>query len=121
MSPARVLKLLYAETEARIKGGPVPEGSSAGGDLSDMAVAAEQRETHMSDRHRLRLRLKEIVAALGRIDDGTYGVCVGCDEQIKEKRLAVIPEAARCVRCAEDEERLRRRQSPVEVDDVDEI
>jgi DnaK suppressor protein len=41
-----------------------------------------------------------IASALGRIDDGEYGYCVRCDEDIPAKRLAVDPAVTRCVDCA---------------------
>ena len=43
--------------------------------------------------------LRKIDAALGRIDDGTYGVCPKCGERISDDRLASIPEAALCRYC----------------------
>lgn len=57
--------------------------------------------------------LKEIRAALKRIEDGTYGVCEGCAEQqrppskcwIPKTRLKVIPHARHCVECAGSLER----------------
>lgn len=39
----------------------------------------------------------QVVAALARLDDGTYGTCVDCGRPIAEARLEVRPEAARCV------------------------
>ena len=39
----------------------------------------------------------QVVAALARLDDGTYGTCVDCGQAIPEARLEVRPEAARCV------------------------
>lgn len=39
----------------------------------------------------------QVVAALARLDDGTYGTCVDCGKPIPEARLEVRPEAARCV------------------------
>jgi DnaK suppressor protein len=39
----------------------------------------------------------EVEAALKRIDEGTYGVCVDCGQPIPDARLEVRPEAARCV------------------------
>ena len=39
----------------------------------------------------------QVEAALARLDDGTYGVCVDCGRQIPQARLEVRPEAARCV------------------------
>jgi DnaK suppressor protein len=41
----------------------------------------------------------EIEAALARIDDGTWGTCSDCGKQIPAARLAVRPEASRCVDC----------------------
>lgn len=43
--------------------------------------------------------LKSVQAALDRIDDGIYGVCLRCEESIDEKRLKVIPWASHCVSC----------------------
>lgn len=39
----------------------------------------------------------QVVAALARLDDGTYGTCVDCGQPISPARLEVRPEAARCV------------------------
>lgn len=47
----------------------------------------------------------QVVAALGRIDDGTYGACAGCGEPVPEGRLEARPEAARCVPCQSKLER----------------
>jgi DnaK suppressor protein len=39
--------------------------------------------------------------ALRRLDDGSYGTCVECDEEISAKRLAAIPWAKYCIACQE--------------------
>ena len=44
--------------------------------------------------------LRQIDAALGRIEDGSYGECVNCGEPIPEKRLEIVPHAPRCAKCA---------------------
>jgi RNA polymerase-binding transcription factor DksA len=44
--------------------------------------------------------LRAIQAALGRIEDGSYGYCVACGEEISPERLDVVPHAARCRNCA---------------------
>ena len=44
-------------------------------------------------------RRAEVVAALGRLDEGTWGTCVDCGATIPAARLDVRPEAARCVDC----------------------
>mgnify|MGYP003423589552 FL=1 len=41
----------------------------------------------------------DVVAALARITDGTYGACIDCGEEIGVKRLDAYPTAKRCIRC----------------------
>lgn len=45
--------------------------------------------------------LRQIDAALQRIDLGTYGLCEVCGEPIAEKRLDALPIATRCIECAD--------------------
>lgn len=59
-------------------------------------VADADRETALierADTHRA-----EIVAALGRIEDGSYGTCVVCGQPIGDARLEIRPEALRCLK-----------------------
>ncbi len=42
---------------------------------------------------------QQIKAALKRIESGTYGVCVQCDEDIPEKRLELLPHTPLCTSC----------------------
>ncbi len=44
--------------------------------------------------------LRKISAALQRIDDGEYGYCQTCEEQINPKRLEADPTALLCINCA---------------------
>ena len=46
--------------------------------------------------------IRAIEAALKRIDDGTYGVCVNCGEDILPERLVTVPFTARCRFCARE-------------------
>lgn len=48
--------------------------------------------------------LNAIDAALQRLKDGHYGVCIDCDTRIPEARLHAAPEAARCIHCQEKTE-----------------
>lgn len=41
----------------------------------------------------------QIEAALGRLDDGTYGVCVKCGDDIPERRLELLPHTPLCTAC----------------------
>ena len=45
---------------------------------------------------------EEVVAAIARLDAGTYGRCVECGADLPEERLEARPEAARCVTCQHD-------------------
>ncbi len=44
-------------------------------------------------------RLARLEAALKRMEDGTYGICVDCGHEIDEKRLLAAPEAEDCISC----------------------
>lgn len=48
---------------------------------------------------RLQGRLRQVLEALERIENGTYGICVICRGDIEFERLEVIPETPTCVRC----------------------
>jgi DnaK suppressor protein len=43
--------------------------------------------------------LKEIDAAFARIDEGTYGTCVGCSAPVPAERLEILPYTRHCVAC----------------------
>lgn len=45
--------------------------------------------------------IRKIKAALGKIEDGTYGICQACDKNIAPKRLEALPYAVTCIECAE--------------------
>ena len=48
----------------------------------------------------LRRETAEIRAALVRIEEGSYGTCAVCGEDIGQARLEALPVATRCIRCA---------------------
>src|SRR5579871_5703625 len=64
------------------------------------ATLAFERQHTAALLARAREQIAEIDAAIGRLDAGTYGVCVRCGEPIGQGRLAARPAAATCVRCA---------------------
>ena len=45
---------------------------------------------------------EQVLAALARLDEGSYGRCVSCGTTLPDERLDVRPEAARCVDCQHD-------------------
>jgi len=69
------------------------------GRLSRMdALQAQAMAKASGDRREAMLR--QITAALKRIDDDEYGFCQSCDEAINPKRLEVDPTAVLCISCA---------------------
>ena len=55
-------------------------------------------------------RLREVQAALRRMDTDSFGICVDCEENINPKRLAAIPWASYCIVCQESAD--REREAP---------
>jgi len=74
-------------------------------DTMDEVGLAEERDlaTGILERDFADIRLVE--AALTRIKNGTYGLCLRCDETISLNRLRVMPHATFCVNCPEAAER----------------
>jgi DnaK suppressor protein len=60
---------------------------------------AGQREFAACTLERETRSLVQIGAALKRIDDGEYGICLDCEEPIAPKRLAAVPWAEYCLHC----------------------
>lgn len=78
-------------------------------DEVDEIQANETREISFATRERLLDRVNQLSAALDRLTDGEYGVCVECAEKISPLRLHAVPEARTCIRCQDGIERLARR------------
>ena len=54
--------------------------------------------------------MEKIAAALGRLEDGEYGMCRDCEQEIAEKRLRALPFAVRCKDCEEAREIAEQRE-----------
>ena len=78
------------------------------GDELDAARALAEVETHAGLIERAEYRLKAIAAAFSRVEEGRYGICEGCGEDIPVDRLKVLPFAAYCVDCQSKRNRQRR-------------
>lgn len=78
------------------------------GNTSRAQAAVELRVT--------RATLKAVDMALIRLERGEFGFCVVCENAIPRKRLEVIAWTECCVRCAEDEERIRAERFVAEVE-----
>lgn len=69
------------------------------GRLSRMDALQQQAMAEAAERARRR-DLVRVDQALRRLEDGEYGTCADCGEEIPDKRLAIDPMAERCVNCA---------------------
>ncbi len=74
-------------------------------DALDEVQLAGERELAIRNLDRESALLRHVRSALARIADGSYGVCLHCDEDIKPKRLDAVPWAAYCIRCQEAADR----------------
>ena len=74
-------------------------------DLLEEVQLAADREMTIRKLNRESALLRDVKAALERIADGTYGICLNCEQEIKPRRLEAVPWAAYCVRCQEAADR----------------
>ena len=74
-------------------------------DPTDRAALEADRNFLLRIRDRERKLILKIREALNRIDEGTFGICEQCDDEISESRLLARPVATRCMNCKELEER----------------
>jgi len=70
-------------------------------DQLDELQAASQRALAVCNLDREFNQLRSARAALARIQEGRFGICQECDEDIHPKRLAAVPWALYCIRCQE--------------------
>jgi DnaK suppressor protein len=74
-------------------------------DALDQIQHAVERELALGTLARESVGLRDTRAALRRLDDGSFGACIDCEEDISLKRLAAVPWAARCIPCQERADR----------------
>ena len=67
----------------------------------DRIQHAQERDFAIGELDRESIRLREIRAALERIESGGFGTCLTCEEEIGLKRLAAVPWTALCIACQE--------------------
>jgi DnaK suppressor protein len=77
-------------------------------DLSDLADKRLHQEIAVSRLSLMNQRLTQVRAALKRLDEGKYGICARCGNEINPERLKAIPYTTLCVNCQERFERVHR-------------
>jgi DnaK suppressor protein len=86
-------------------------------DALDEVQLAGERELAIRNLDREAGLLRNVRAALFRMNDGSYGICMHCEEDIKPKRLDAVPWAAFCIRCQEAADR-HEFQAAESIDDL---
>lgn len=85
-----------------------------GGDIYDQASSERDRELGLLLGDREREKVHNIDEALLRIDEGEYGICEECDEEIPLGRLKAMPFTRHCVKCKSDLEKMQAQTKRVE-------
>ena len=105
---------LQAEVQGKMR--DVREEGTWGGKLNDVLDAVESSEADIQEEIEFALiqmkseTLNKINDAIGRLEQGDYGNCFDCGEEIAEKRLRALPFAVRCKDCEEAREVAEQRQ-----------
>jgi DnaK suppressor protein len=86
-------------------------------DALDEVTRAAERELAIRNLDRDSALMRNVRAALRRIQDGSYGVCVHCEEPINPKRLNAVPWTPLCIRCQEAADR-NERETVESVEDI---
>jgi DnaK suppressor protein len=77
-------------------------------DEMDLASSEYLQSFTFRLRGREKVFLDKIEKALRKIEDGSFGTCEECGEEISLKRLEARPETNLCIRCKEDQERMEK-------------
>ena len=98
----RALERLHAELRAQLATSqeaakPVDLDQPIGR-VSRIDLIQQQRMIE-AGRQAAKVRSQQVAAALRRMDDGDYGLCLGCGDEIEARRLAARPESPFCLAC----------------------
>jgi DnaK suppressor protein len=105
---------IQAEVQGKMRG--VREEGTWGGKLNEVLDAVESAEADIQEDLEFALvqmkseTLNKINDALVRLEQGDYGYCFDCGEEIAEKRLRALPFAVRCKDCEEARETAEQRE-----------
>ena len=105
---------LQAEVQGKMRG--VREEGSWGGKLNEVLDTVESAEADIQEEIEFALvqmkseTLSKVNDALVRLEQGNYGNCFDCGEEIAEKRLRALPFAVRCKDCEEARETAEQRE-----------
>ena len=101
----KVLEAALTALRSEIAVGVQAPGQMTYGSQAAAATQVFEQQRDLALRDRSIARLEQVEAALARLDDGTYGACIGCQQSIPAERLEALPWASLCVRCQSAEKR----------------
>jgi DnaK suppressor protein len=110
-------KLLSVQLEELLSGaektvsGMLDETEENFPDPTDRASHETGRNFVLRVKDRERKLVGKVQEALARIDDGTYGICDTCGEQIQDKRLEVRPVTTCCIECKKEAEEMENNRA----------
>ena len=87
------------------------------GDIFDDADLEQTREFNLLLGTRERQKLDQIESALSRMEQGEYGFCEDCEENIPAGRLKAMPFATLCVKCKSERESMEGPNAPIYVEE----
>lgn len=82
-------------------------------DEIDLASSETDQSMNLRLRDRERILLKKIERTLEKIEEGEFGICESCGEEISVKRLEARPVTDLCIRCKEEQERVEKGYADV--------
>ena len=80
---------------------PTTEPGSKSGDWIDQSSQESDLHVHLAMKQTDTKVLRAIEEAIHRMDQGVYGICMDCEEEIKPARLAAVPWTRVCIDCKE--------------------
>ena len=104
-----VLKDIKNDTSRYIKGESKQLVDTAldDGDWSIVDLAEDINLQHLGSHREDLLKIDE---AIRKLDEGTYGICEDCGDEISEQRLKILPYAIYCIDCKEKREKMEAMQ-----------
>ncbi len=96
-------KELLTDLDERIKTSDVSDQRVIG-DIFDDADLEQSREFNLLLNTREKQKIKQIEQALLKLENGEYGICENCEDDIPVGRLKAMPFASLCVKCKSEQE-----------------
>ncbi|MBM3256128.1 MAG: hypothetical protein FJZ04_01505 [Candidatus Moranbacteria bacterium] len=97
--------LKFAKADSKAKGNYKTEFPKIGNQIDENAQEMTEYEQNISLEHNFEDELKLIQKALRKIEQGKYGVCESCQQEIPFGRLEIRPQSILCISCKSKKEK----------------